>query len=258
MPIDTVVVCVAFAGFLAMAAQAGEAPHEKLAARCRELMKDRDAFAAVQFLDEQADPIAAANAYAALLNDLYWKEHDLPRAVLIGQAGVQACLGRSQRSADAQVGETLKGAAKALAYNLGSFTWNGWDEKGIAPGPTDLAIGREAAKLNLRLAIELKRPAKAMADAHWLVGAHQLSAGEHAAAKESFTQARQLADGRPAQLMAEGYAAIAMIMAKDPQGQAKFDEAAAALMKDGSEDAKFFAEQLRTALGVFARGANGG
>jgi hypothetical protein len=99
----------------------------------------------IQLLDEQPDPLLAANAYAALLNDLYWKDRSLPLTIAIGRAGIQHCLSRARPAADAQIAERLKGAAKAMAYNVGSFTWDGWDEQGIAPGPTDLAIGMDAA-----------------------------------------------------------------------------------------------------------------
>ena len=247
-----IVLAMCAVGVLA-AAQTAETPHGQLTGRCREMLKGGDTFAVIQFLDEQPDPLLAANVYSALLNDLYWKDRSLPLAIAIGRAGIQHGLSRARQSGDAQIAERLKGAAKAMAYNVGSFTWDGWDEQGIAPSPTDLAIGLDAAKLNLRLAVDLKRDAGPMSDAHWLVGAHQLSAGEYAAARASFAQARQLATGAPAQLMADGYGAIGMVLAKEPLGQAKLDEAIAALLKEGSEDAKFFAAQLKTAMDVFRR-----
>lgn len=253
MSITSIILAMCAVGVLAAAAQAAETPHGQLAGHCRDMLKGGDTFAVIQLLDEQPDPLLAANAYAALLNDLYWKDRYLPPAIAIGRAGIQHCLSRARQSVDAQIADRLKGAAKAMAYNVGSFTWDGWDEQGISPGTTDLAIGMDAARLNLRLAVELKRDAGPTSDAHWLVGAHQLSAGEYAAARTSFAEARRLATGAPAQLMADGYGAIAMVLAKEPLGQAKFDEAIATLLKDGSEDAKFFAAQLKTAMDVFRR-----
>jgi len=71
--------------------------------------------------------------------------------------------------------DRLRSTAKGLAYDVGSLTWPGWEEPGIDPTPEDLAFGRECARLNLRLAIELKKPALKISMAYWLVGADALA-----------------------------------------------------------------------------------
>ena len=63
---------------------------------------------------------------------------------------------------------SLIGHAKAISYNLASFSWLEWDEQRIELSVSDIAMELDAAKLNLRLAIKLKRGAGPMRKAHWL------------------------------------------------------------------------------------------
>ncbi|MEX2025739.1 MAG: hypothetical protein WEH44_00535 [Pirellulaceae bacterium] len=53
--------------------------------------------------------------------------------------------------------------------------------------------------------------------------------------------------------MSSGYVGIAEMMAGPTKehGKGKLDLAVDALLKDGSDDAKFYAEQLKTAIKIF-------
>src|SRR5689334_21284785 len=106
--------------------------------RALELLDGNDAFAAIEFLCAQTDPRAAMDAFAQLVMDLYWKRKDLPRAIALGRAGVQFALAQGDAS--------LRPAGKAIAYNIASFAWPGWDEPGIMISPTDAALAMDAAR----------------------------------------------------------------------------------------------------------------
>ncbi len=87
-----------------------------------------------------------------------------------GRAGVQLGLteGRRVAGSNPDLSTSLIGHAKAISYNLASFSWPGWDEQEIELCVSDIAMELDAAKLNLRLTIELKRGAGPMRKAHWL------------------------------------------------------------------------------------------
>ena len=110
-------------------------------------------------------------------------------------------------------------------------------------GEEELAVGREGAELNLRLAIELKRPGGKVADAHWLVGAQALARREFRLARVEFATCSKIADRAEQKEMGRGYEAIAR-MAIGKGGEPEFEDAVRKLRGLGSEDGKFYAEQL--------------
>jgi len=177
-----------------------------------DLMSD-DAFAAIEHLNKHANSLEVVEAYKGLVLKLYWDRKDLPGVILAGLAGLQYALSaaRSLEASEPELAVQLLGEAKGIAYNLASFTWAGWNEPGIVVGPTDELVGLEAAKLNLRLAIELSRGDLPLSRAHWVLGAQHLSAGQKDKAKLSFDRAAQYAGEAKANseaLLAVGYALI--------------------------------------------------
>src|SRR4051794_17432075 len=88
--------------------------------------------------------------------DAYWKAKDLNGAVALLIDGI-AC-GQAAAKANPAEATQILGTVKAMAFNLASFTWPGWDEQGITITPEQLAAGRQAAELNYQLALELNRP----------------------------------------------------------------------------------------------------
>ena len=143
--------------------------------------------------------------------------------------------------------------------------WPGWNDEGIVLGATDLGIGLDAALLNLRLAQELSRGPEVMGNAHWLIGAHHLAANRAAQALKTFVQAEQAFQqaGKPDfALMAAGYAALASKCTAAAQGaptsareiaDRQLQAVLQKLEKSDDEDAKFFAEQIRTAEKVLLK-----
>jgi hypothetical protein len=218
-----------------------------------------DSFAAMEQIQRHGEPLDIAARYESLVLELYWKRHDLPALTVVGRAGIIYCLGQSLVT---EVGPTtvekLRHAAKGLAYNIGSFTWPGWEEPGISPTPEDLALGRDCARLNFRLAIELKRPPKGLSKAHWLIGAHALASRDFELAEKEFQSAQDVlpATDEAAKEMEPcnmGYLAVARLCKNksDASAQARFEEITAQLGAQKGEDSRSYLSQLMTARRLF-------
>ena len=213
-----------------------------------------------------SDPRRAAEALSTAQLDLYWIHKDIPAVLILSHSGIAHLLKLAEQSpgdpsADAPGLPHFGHYAKALAFNLASFTWPGWAEPGITLTPAHIAAGYQAARLNLRLAEELKRPEKAKAKAHWLLGAHQLSAAEFAPASDSFrtakTHAAQTDDPLLPQML-DGYLLLAHLLTAPQNGEARrdFDSAVTALRNQASEDAREYATQLTSAFAVLWKSPN--
>lgn len=134
------------------------------------------------------DVAAATEAYVEGMRHAYWQEKDLSRALAYAYAGISHLFG-----VDDGVQETVyeaRSGAKALMYDIASFTWTGWDEQGIDVTPPQEAEGFHAARGNLAMAIELDKGALPLSRACWMLGAHELTAGVPLAAVESFVRAQ--------------------------------------------------------------------
>lgn len=220
--------------------------------RVQQLLRTSDSLAAVEYLEAEGEPKAVAQRYYRVMNDLYWKRHDLPAIVVVARAGIHYCLSHARHAAEPLSSE-LRGLGKTMAYDLASFTWPGWDEAEIHPTPADEATGLDAARANLRLAIELKRGAEPMFNAHWMLGAQQLAAGQFAEAQHSFERSAEFArqnKNRGEELMAQGYGILARLLeGKDANAEKELRANAEALVKE--KEGVFFRDQIATARRVF-------
>src|SRR5262249_4217240 len=92
------------------------------------LMRDQDAFAAIEYLQRQKDALAIVGAYADAVRLLYWERKDLDGVVALAQAGIQHAMiaAMAAESHGPERAHVLRSTAKALAYDLASFTWPGW------------------------------------------------------------------------------------------------------------------------------------
>jgi hypothetical protein len=221
------------------------------------LLKLGDCFSVAEFVQQEGSSLDIAIRYHSLVKDLYWKSRDLPAIIAVGRAGIYYCLGKSTaEGVPPELVDKLRSSAKAIAYDVGSFTWPGWDEPGITPGPADLAAGRDCALLNLRLAVELKKPADRVSAAHWLLGAHLLASRDFESAERHFKFAADLlvkVEFDATKQMNLGYAALAQLC-REPSGvepNARFKEVIEKLRAYEDKDAKEFAAQLKTACRVF-------
>ncbi len=219
---------------------------------------DRSGPAAAIELLGSFDPLIAADAYARLQSELYWKRKNLPAMVALSQAGIEHALAVAERCADASQQQSFRQRAKRLAYNLASFTWPGWNEPGIELTATDLAAGLWAAELNVHLATVLQRPPADQAGALWVLGAQRLAAADHTGALDSFGYAlshASLASDPTLEGMLRGYESLvhAIVSPADRTLQERFEAHVAALRSLSSPDALSYAEQLLVARDVFVR-----
>ena len=224
----------------------------------KRLLDDCDSFAAAAWIEQQGPPQEAVEMYRQAALWLYNEHKDVPGMVAVSHAGIQFGLDHARRCAatDPEASAKLKGTAKAIAFNLGSNTWTGWNDDGIILTDSDLRAGLDEARLNLRLAVELERGDEPLAIAYWLLGAHELARGRCATANEQFhtAAAHAAATGKQdMELMLRGYEALAGLRA-DPAAEAArrdFDSRVDALRAGGSDDGRFYAGQLSTARDVF-------
>jgi len=235
---------------------------DTLALQIQKAIKTGDSYQATEIMARQGDAKAVAGAYAEVTRDLYRRIRDLPAFIVVSRQGIDYFLSRAAEAdrTSPVLAEELRGTAKTLAYNLASNTWPGWNEPGIRITPSDIDAGMDAARLNLRLAIDLKRGPDPMFNAHWIVGALELARGNHADAIRSYEQARQVANDaslRAYALLAGGSIAIAKIAGKadTAQGERELSQVKSALTSENLADGKFFADQLDTAYQVFVKEA---
>src|SRR4051812_41778941 len=93
-----------------------------------QLLGSSDSSFLIERMSAFADPMKAVELYAQAVMDAYWKKKDLQAAVTLGRAGIQHALGAAAWNNDPEKSAALRGKAKAMAYNVASFTWPGWDE----------------------------------------------------------------------------------------------------------------------------------
>ena len=221
-----------------------------------EFLDRGDSFVAIEFLSQQDDPLAAAEAYNKVLKQLYYEEKDIQAVINMGRAGIQHSL-----TAAAAVGidvgraKEFKGRARAIAYNLASYTWPGWDEPGIELGPAEIAQGLDAAAAADRLSTELRFDTIGQSRGVWMLAAQQMAAGDLAEAAGNFKRAAELA--RTAEepveaLLSDGFAVLVSLLASpdDSAVEARYMDVKRQLSAE--EDGQFFIEQLDTARRVFS------
>ena len=220
----------------------------------------QDTFAAIAHVESLGEPLDVAKEYAQLVQGLYNQKKNVPLMLHIGRAGVQYCLSEARRLDDpkSETAQQLRGYAKMMAFNLSVNCWPAWEDEGIVLARAEIAAGQDLARLNLRLAKELQRPADKIASAWWLLGAHQLAASEPQPAIESFAQAAALsgeAEQPEGVWMAKGYAAIAKrtLDASRDEGGKEFQAAIAELRKLDTDDSRFYAEQLEAVDKFFTK-----
>lgn len=226
---------------------------EGLIDKARELLGSKDTAALVEFLTaESVDHIEALDAFRSLANEAYWEDKNLDRALTTARAGITVGLAFATESSRPY---DLRSAAKALAFNLASFAWPGWDEEGVKIERHHLAEALDAARTNVRLAVELEKGSIVIGRGHWMVGATLLAMGRYQEAIAEFLTARLSADeGRSdvESAMAEGYEALVRVIER-PAEQALDDELTEILERlQSMDDGATYAQQILTARRVFA------
>jgi hypothetical protein len=214
------------------------------------LLEHVDAFAVAEHLQALGTPGEVSNAYDQLLRNAYWEHKDLRMVMLLGTAGIYYNFAHAKLAADDEARMAFKSGAKRLAYNMGSFSWVGWDEPGITITPADKLRGLEAARLNLRLAIELQKPFDKVRAGAWLVGAQLLAAGQFAEALFQFRFALPEKSDKDYPLFC-GYVLLAELLTGTDGAERQWEEHLAMLREVGTEEGDYAETQLLTVHRVF-------
>ncbi|MGB3717434.1 MAG: hypothetical protein WA996_23670, partial [Candidatus Promineifilaceae bacterium] len=191
-------------------------------------IRNVDTFAAINYLCKQDDPFSITSSFNDVVGHLYWEDKDLAGVVAMGRAGIQYGLAASAEaeSINPKAVREICLKVQALAFNVASYTWPGWEEAGIEPNPTDVALGYDAAKVGVRLVEEMEAEPIKFRRAFWMLGAHQLAAGKSARAEQSFSLSARYADESsavPESLLARTFGILA---------RAQSDPAATNLVKE--------------------------
>jgi hypothetical protein len=210
--------------------------------------------AALDYLDSDGFPSPAerVQGYHELMKHAYWKLKNLPATIKIGQAGI--AIGEALAGTHPEQHNEIMSNIKAIHYDLASFTWPGWDEPDFTITAAQTQLGLKAAKRNLQLAIDLRKPPLPLSRAYWMLAAQEIAARQYAEAKEHFFQAEQTAretDSAADQLLSRGFVQVTGLLA-DPDDLAlteKLNEVKAALQVE--EHGEFFIQQMDDALRVF-------
>lgn len=196
----------------------------------------------------------AADAYRTAMREAYWERKDLAVGLAIGWAAVDRCFTDSAARGTDGAGKHLHLAdAKGFLYDIASFTWPGWDEPGIAITTDQARLGLDAAVWNLELAVELDKDDLPMSRAHWMLGAHLLTGGDAAAAREQLDAAAECARraGSPAdEASARALIALADIARGDERGETQLHTTLELL--EGLDDGPMFVDQITTVRRVLS------
>jgi hypothetical protein len=234
---------------------------EKLVEGALDLYSRMDSFEAIINLCELDDPEVTLDALVGAMKHKYWQEKDLVGALAFARAGthfgLQSALLYDQT--DPELAYKLRSGAKGCAYDFASFAWTGWDEPGVILTTADHAAGFDAARVNLRLAVELERGDLPASRAHWMVGAYHLESGAYDLAIKSFEEGvnfARKAGSQEDEMLNQGYVFISRLLISPGDRAAREEYAHLKAAFQGIEHGESFIQQLDTAQNVFSPQAN--
>ncbi len=185
------------------------------------------------------------------LKDAYWKRRNLHHVLAIGYSSIGRLLAVAKSASTPEGEHDALSGVKATLYNIASFTWPGWDEQGIDVSPTEAAAGLDAAKGNLAYAEFLDKGDLAISRAHWMVGAHELTAGMYDDAAISFAsaaEAAQRAGSEPDAALSTSFGLLSKVASGDATAEGPLAESLDHLRT--LADGEMFADQVITARRV--------
>ena len=222
-----------------------------------DLYERKDSFAAIMHLCELEDPKTTMEALLKTMRHKYWQEKDLVGTLAFARAGIHFGLMSAMLydDTDPNLAHELRSGAKGFAYDFASSAWIGWNEEGVVITSADQAAGFDAARVNLRLAVELERGDLPTSRAHWMVGAYHLAEGEYNLAIESFEQGvvfARKADARADELLNQGYILIVQLLASPENSHLIEEYQSLKSSFQNVEHGEDFIQQLDTAYKVLS------
>jgi hypothetical protein len=229
---------------------------KQLSESALDLYKTQDSFAAILSLYRLHDPKLTLNVLADMMRHQYWQEKDLVGSLAFARAGIQFGLQTALEYdlSEPDLAYELRSAAKGFAFNFASFAWRGWNEPGVVITAADHSAGFDAARVNLRLAIELERGDLPTSRAYWMVAAYHLADGDRELAIANFEQgvlyAMQSGAGVD-ELLNHGYILVVKMLSnpEDDRLQEDYENLKTAFRE--VEHGEDFIRQLDTAYAVF-------
>lgn len=227
---------------------------EEVFANVQALVEQKDLYAASEYVLAVGDEHWVAQAFEDLVVDCHHKARSIEQVLHFVDAGIHHALARAvaHDGRDEDAARSFRFSAKRLATNGASYTWPGWDEPELNLSPEQTRQGLALARYAVRQLHELDPTPAQVSFTCWFLGAHLIASGNYADAAAVFEQAKEAGleqgDNPDGVAMLEGYLALTRLLAG---GEADFDAALAKLEARDNDDARFYAQQLRTARRVF-------
>ena len=214
--------------------------------------------AVINFADAFDDPSERRVLYAFARKGLVheeWQGRSLDAYVAVARAGIRECLTQARDEADPETSKKRINTANVISYNLSADLADCWDDPHVRER-AHFEAGLHAAEDCIRWREELGNPPHTKSIAWWAKGIHQLSLGQTETAQESFTTSMQFAlnanDGDDrcfGVVLGRGFAAIAGVVAGDPDGETEYEETTSIFRaqlanQEMKDDAQFGISQL--------------
>jgi hypothetical protein len=239
---------------ISMSQSSGESDLRQTQSEAMRLVDAGDFQAAFLLVESGGDPVHISASYNDFAQALYNQRKDVTEMLAVARRGVSYSLEAAERvgSSDAGRAATLKENVKIIAYNAAANSWPGWGDEGVVIEPRHLVEGSDLADQAFRLVEELELGNKQLGNGQCLIGALHMAAGRGAAADAAFQRAQEAnraAGAQAPELMVEGYRALLRKRFPEihPQGALDFEEVSRRLEQNGSKEALFFLQQLKTA-----------
>ena len=210
--------------------------------------------AVIERLQAHDDPRAAPILFSMLAQYSHFELKQVPVMIELAQTGIAYAQQRADAADPGSEEATyFLERVKAMSFNLAANTWPGWGDD-VELGEAELAIGMEAARNHTATVDKLGLGPDKRGVSQWIVGAHELAAGNLEAARGHFTRARQLATEAKSEAsvkLADGYLAIVDVLQGAPGARERLDAVIAHFAARDDEDSRIYGGQLRTALAAF-------
>lgn len=214
---------------------------------------------AFTWIESQGQPSEVCDIYDKAVRDLYWLDKGAKNLVIVGTRGLSFCLEQAQRHShlSQEFVDGFKAQAKTIAYNVAANSWPGWGDDGIVISKAETEVGLEAAKLNLSLAVELKKPADKVAGAYWLLSALELALGKYSESLSSIDRSNIFAqESVDKTVLAYGTAFKGLIYLSAGNaslGQPLLESGISLLKEVGSDDSKYYLSQIEVSKKIFVK-----
>lgn len=234
---------------IAMADEEKDFNPDEMVRKITEILDKEDIYRVMEVLSKGDDPVKVADEFFILATRLFDRDEKMSRVLAVSRMGIQYALTRARENEkkDVKTTDALLDIAKSLSYNSAMYTWIRV-LKGEKLNPEDIKQGLEAAKLNLRLSEELKKNTEILSNDHFLLGVQYILNGDYEKAADELEKADEGAKklrGKLNSLMAQGYLAVAEIMARKEEGKKRYDKVMEELKNLDEKGAPVVIQQIK-------------